>query len=240
MDNVVCIGDRYIAGVSESFGARPHRHPVLELYASCGGEGHVMVGSSEVTGGVVLIGPGAEHAISDVGRRGVAVFVDPLLPFGYGLAQAHLKGRPCAVARMSPDQWGAPALLGQPTAEEVRASAELLLGAMGAREAVRPFSGEVLDTIDYLQRPDAEFRMGVLADRACLSKSRLAHLFSEQTGITLKEYLLYKRMEQACRVMSRGSSVTEVAAELGFSSPSHIATSSMRLTGMQLTRMLGL
>lgn len=240
MDNVACVCDRYIAGVSDSFGARPHSHPVLELYVSCEGASHVVVEGTEVEGDVVLIAPGVGHAISDTGRRGLAVFVDPLMPLGYGITRTYLDERPFATVDVDHASHDREILSGVPTEDAIRRFADLLIGAVGTWEGGRPFSRPVFDTIDYLQHPDAEFKMDVLASRACLSKSRLAHLFSAETGITLKEYLLYKRMEQACRVMTGGGSVTDAAAELGYSSPSHIATSSMRLTGMQLTRMLGL
>ena len=82
--------------------------------------------------------------------------------------------------------------------------------------------------------------MDVLAEKVFLSKSRLAHVFSAQTGITLKEYLQYKRLESACRKVLRGANITEAAFDTGFAGSSHIALSSMKLTGMQLRKMLNL
>ncbi len=82
--------------------------------------------------------------------------------------------------------------------------------------------------------------MDALAGKVCLSKSRLAHVFSAQTGITLKEYLQYKRLENACRKMLKGTSITDAAYDTGFSGSSHIASSSIKLTGMQLRKMLNL
>ena len=82
--------------------------------------------------------------------------------------------------------------------------------------------------------------METLAKQVFLSKSRLAHIFSEQTGITLKEYLQYKRLENACRKMLQGMNITDAAYDTGFSGSSHIAVSSIKLTGMQLRKMLNL
>lgn len=87
---------------------------------------------------------------------------------------------------------------------------------------------------------NCDYDMDELAEKVFLSKSRLAHVFSAQTGITLKEYLQYKRLESACRKVLRGANITEAAFDTGFAGSSHIATSSMKLTGMQLRKMLGL
>lgn len=87
---------------------------------------------------------------------------------------------------------------------------------------------------------NCDYDMDKLAEKVFLSKSRLAHVFSAQTGITLKGYLQYKRLESACRKMLRGANITEAAFDTGFAGSSHIATSSMKLTGMQLRKMLGL
>ena len=104
----------------------------------------------------------------------------------------------------------------------------------------RPFDNSVLRVIDLMADEDCEYDMDALANRVFLSKSRLAHVFSQQTGITLKEYLQYKRLESACRKMLRGMNITEAAYDTGFSGSSHIANSSIKLTGLQLRKLLSL
>ena len=37
--NIIVVGENYLAGFSESFGARLHRHPLIEIYAACDGDG---------------------------------------------------------------------------------------------------------------------------------------------------------------------------------------------------------
>ena len=246
MDNLIYLDSNYIAGVSESFGAAPHSHPVLEVYASCGGAGHMRVEDDTVCADVILVECGATHAIADVGVRGIAIFVDPLLPLGFSLRQAYLGKAPFAgperpdLANMIGHLLMGDAPEAEPSVSDVHKAAERILSELDLPRSERPFSDPVLETIDLLQQPGTEFDMDVLADAVCLSKSRLAHLFSQQTRITLKDYLQYKRMESACRMVAQGTSITQAAMDTGFSSPSHIASSSMRLTGMQLRRMLGL
>ncbi|WP_350454098.1 helix-turn-helix domain-containing protein [Slackia heliotrinireducens] len=239
-ENRIYIDEHYIAGLSDTFGAKLHRHPLIELYASAAGVGHVATGAERVEGQVIVVGPDVVHAIADAGTPGIAIFVDGLTEFGYPLAAYALRGNGIRVfesERLGPCLR---AIAESPSEADVKRICEAVLDAVQAPMVRRPFGEAVCEVISLLDSSDAEFAMGALANRVCLSKSRLAHVFSEQTGITLKEYIQYKRLERACRKMVGGQSITQAAYDTGFSGSSHIATSSMKLTGMQLRKLLSL
>ena len=40
--NMIYIGENYIAGVSDTFVAKIHRHPLIEIYVSCDGNSHII------------------------------------------------------------------------------------------------------------------------------------------------------------------------------------------------------
>ena len=73
MDNPIYPDEKTIAGVSDQFGAGPHRHPLLEIYTSCDLNSHALVNDETSEGTVIVIGTDAVHAISDRGKRGLAV-----------------------------------------------------------------------------------------------------------------------------------------------------------------------
>ncbi len=227
--NVVFLERDYIGGASSSFGAKLHRHPLLELYAACDGSSHVALESGVLEGGMIAIGPGAVHAIADSGKRGIALFIDPLSDFGYTLTKNALRDQRVRVLEAPPSPDG-----------DIRQAAARMIGLVSGEAHTRPFDDAVLQAVELLNKDDCPFDMGALASGVYLSKSRLAHLFSAQTGITLKDYIQYKRLERACRRMLRGASITDAAFDTGFAGSSHIASSSMKLTGLQLRRLLGL
>lgn len=75
-----------------------------------------------------------------------------------------------------------------------------------------------------------------LARKACLSKSRFLHLFKENVGIDLKNYLLLKRMEKAYQyVTEQQMSITQAAIRSGFSSASHFSEACKQHYGISLT-----
>ena len=47
---MICIGENYIAGVSDTFGAKIHRHPLIEIYVSCDGRSHIITDRGVVQG----------------------------------------------------------------------------------------------------------------------------------------------------------------------------------------------
>lgn len=71
-----------------------------------------------------------------------------------------------------------------------------------------------------------------LARAARLSPSRFAHLFREQMGESVVQWLIRLRLEQARRMLSlTDARVGEVAAELGFSSPYYFSRLFRQHTG---------
>ena len=239
--NIIIVGENYIAGFSESFGAKLHRHPLIEIYAACDGDGHVTTEAGELRGGIIAIGPGATHAIAGAGKPGIALFLDPLTAYGYALWRNALGDEAfCTRSADEAVREQLDAAAKAPSDDALRRACKGILAALRAEAIERPFDRSVLQVIDLMGDENCDYAMEVLASQVFLSKSRLAHVFSEQTGITLKEYLQYKRLECACRKMLRGMNITEAAYDTGFSGSSHIASSSIKLTGMQLKKLLNL
>ncbi len=77
-----------------------------------------------------------------------------------------------------------------------------------------------------------EHSIGEYANKLCISASRLSHLFSEQVGITLKNYLILHQLERAFQDLLAGKRITEAALDAGFDSPSHFASTVKRMMGL--------
>lgn len=69
-----------------------------------------------------------------------------------------------------------------------------------------------------------------------LSKSRLSHLFKEQTGITLHSYLSFEKLRKTYfYIYEKNMSITDASILAGFYSPSHCATTCRRMFGLSLS-----
>lgn len=74
-----------------------------------------------------------------------------------------------------------------------------------------------------------------LCNKVFISKSRLSHLFKEQTGMTLHSYLAFEKLNKTFHYFYDGQNITEACMMAGFDSPSHCAATCKRMFGISLS-----
>ncbi|MEJ2545896.1 MAG: helix-turn-helix transcriptional regulator [Calditrichaceae bacterium] len=74
-----------------------------------------------------------------------------------------------------------------------------------------------------------------LASSTRLSPSRLRHLFKEETGITVRQYILNMRVTEAVKLIINGHSKTYAAHESGFSDAAHLSRTFRNVYGLTLS-----
>jgi AraC-like DNA-binding protein len=77
-----------------------------------------------------------------------------------------------------------------------------------------------------------------LARHACLSESRLRHLFTEQVGIPLRRHILWVRLMTAVQFAVQGESLTQAAHSAGFSDSAHLCRTFRRMYGATLSELV--
>lgn len=73
-----------------------------------------------------------------------------------------------------------------------------------------------------------------LANEVFLSTSRLSHLFKQETGITLKNYLVLMKIRKTYSYIVNGLSLSDACIQAGFSSLSHFVATNKRWFGMSI------
>ena len=95
--------------------------------------------------------------------------------------------------------------------------------ANSAGKSICAIDERVLKVLKLLEK-DPSIRITSLASSVCLSSSRLAHLFSRETGYSLFSFVLIKRLSHAARMLeSRTVSVKSVANVLGYAHVSNFS-----------------
>ena len=82
------------------------------------------------------------------------------------------------------------------------------------------------------ESPEAPWTMALLAKESALSRSTFFERFSVALGVTPMDYLLSWRMALARNLLERKKTIAEVAARVGYSSPSTFTVAFTRHTGM--------
>jgi len=78
----------------------------------------------------------------------------------------------------------------------------------------------------------------MLADKACLSESRLRSLFKEVTGISLYRYMLWNKIRYATNQIMAGFSVNDAAMDAGFTDSSHFHKMMVQMFGISPSKFL--
>jgi len=88
--------------------------------------------------------------------------------------------------------------------------------------------------VEYLDAHfDQTLTLEILAGRAKLSVSRLAHRFKEETGATLIEYLTWVRIGHAQRLLvETDKSCQKIADEVGYNNQSYFSRAFRRVVGI--------
>jgi len=190
---------------------------------------------SELAGVAVLTAPDAAHAIDAEGGRVLVVFVEPESELGDRL-RAAASGRACTVIGREAAAPLRTALLAQPLSRERAADTmPALLAAFGAQMPVRARRHPgVRRVLRHLREapPECDTSLATLAALAGLSPGRFMHAFTQSTGVPLRPYLLWLKLERAGAAIALGASLTEAAQRAGFADAAHMSRTFRRMFGV--------
>lgn len=77
-----------------------------------------------------------------------------------------------------------------------------------------------------------------LKDIACLSESRLIHLFKKEIGIPIRKYVLWSRLQEAIKYFLKGKTLTQSAHLAGFSDIAHLTRTFVSMFGITPSQIL--
>lgn len=208
-----------------------HRHNMLHVFFG-NGDLRLSAGGKDVRGNVIILENDVEHKAPD-GQIAFFLFVDPTSHFAQVLRENFLKGQPAVAVNFSKATFDKQSLTEEIIKKTVFDFAgEVQLSKLNLDERIL----QILHNIDSFKHLGA--RVSEIAEKYCYSESYLTHLFKNETGITLKSYLLMRQFEYVWREVVKGRSLTEASMDAGFSSPSHFSDVCRKLTGISVTKVL--
>jgi AraC-like DNA-binding protein len=184
-----------------------------------------------------IVMPHQRHQFDGQGSDTAMVFVEPETPVGRALllrfgAQAITPLEPqtaeAMVAALRRNFEGG-ADDGALIADSRRALS-VLIDALPTAAAVDP---RIERAIAWMRaRLQSPLSLAEVAAQAHLSPSRFRHLFVAQTGVSLRAYLLWARVESAIGAGMAGRSWTAAAQEAGFADSAHLSRTCRRMFGI--------
>ncbi|MDB5086264.1 MAG: Helix-turn-helix, AraC domain protein [Mucilaginibacter sp.] len=83
-----------------------------------------------------------------------------------------------------------------------------------------------------------EITINSLADKVCLSESRLRSLFKKVTGVSLYRYMLWNKIRYATNQIMAGHAVNDAAIDAGFTDSSHFHKMMVKMFGITPSKFL--
>lgn len=118
--------------------------------------------------------------------------------------------------------------------EELRGLAQRAIAA-AAGVALRPAAVDqrvIRAIVEIRERIDEPILLSALARRAGLSPGRFRHLFVAQTGVSLRAFVLWERLNRALSIGFSGGSWTEAAHAANFADSAHLTRTCRRMFGL--------
>jgi AraC-like DNA-binding protein len=212
-----------------------HRHHCVQLVMAMRGTLMIRGGSKDpwMKCGAALVRPDATHEVDAPGTTVLIGFVDSESELGAALTEG-IKGGISCISDTRVARWRA-AIGAPPT--EARVERWVRTQLLHRRRPVKIHTGVrvVLKHLGERLGISNDFSLKTLASISRLSRSRFMHVFTESTGVPLRPYVLWLRVQRACCDLMAGASVTAAAHSAGFSDAAHLTRTFRRMLGMTPT-----
>lgn len=212
----------YVLALGSLVDQTEHRHLALELAIALDGDLLIGDGYGPRIGHQCLFAPGSSHYLKTNGRV-AALWVDPAWRRFEGKVTEGGDLTPAAYRQLvhvlrTLDRSEATA---RQAAEAIDLWVSARLGGLADAPALDERIATALDLIHVETVPSTDrYR---LAAEVGLSPSRFAALFAREVGVSVRGYLIWRRLVHAVRCLCQGASVTTAAQETGFADAAHFS-----------------
>lgn len=214
-----------------------HSHHAVQVTLALDGDFEFESGTRRVTGEAVAVAPDALHAFN---ARGLFahVYIEPECRAGRAAAKTLFSGdEPVARVAGTPLRDLAEELKaafvrrGRDDQELARLGRRVIERLAGTANPGEP-DARVREILAWAQvQLENPATLADAADLVGLSKTRVRHLFVEQTGLPFRTYLLWLRLMRGLEVFAGGASLTDAAHNAGFADSAHFSRTFRRMFG---------
>lgn len=224
----------------------PHAHQAFQLCLSSRDPLLIESGPLAGTSGTcVAIAANTLHSISGGDDESAFLYLDPRSQLGRSVARA-IGTNPGATREPASDwrirnsysgRWEG--MTAQSAARVRDRIVEIWAAAAGVNESAMDERVEAtVGRVRSLVRAgisDSRLTARELASTVGLSESRLAALFRDGTGVPIRPFVLWTRLQLAIETAGQGASLTEASHAAGFADSAHLARTFRRMFGTTLS-----
>ncbi|MGE7776656.1 helix-turn-helix transcriptional regulator [Chitinophaga sp. NPDC101104] len=217
------IDDGIVSFSKKNYYAASHSHYALELAFAISGHLDISSGNQHFNGiQAAIIAPNTPHTFDCLHGEAFIYFIDPTTTTGEHLISLYdLDNKSIMVLH----------------AEEInqyKNGRQFSLPGFDRKDdkKVSTYTSECVRLIhDHIT--EADWSVDELARKLFVSESRLAHIFKQDMNISIRQYILWKKIETAATKSQTGCSLTESAHFAGFTDSSHFIKTFRKMFGVR-------
>jgi AraC-like DNA-binding protein len=221
------IEEAYAVFSKSNYATKRHSHYALEIVYCTEGSFSIVTDHANYTNlQNVVIPPNLRHAFSCMNATCNLLFLDPLSETGrYFMQQYHLASVKDILVNLS-------------ELEQFHTNGKFdipLIAERAKTSMVEELDSRILNCIEAINSlfANQKVTLSQLSDVSFLSEGRLSHLFKKQLGISVHQYILWKKITLAVLKSREGFSLTECAHYVGFADSSHFNKVFFKMFGIK-------
>ena len=216
-----------------------HRHHLLQLTVAIEDNFNLLLDGVWTKSNGIIIKPDFNHQLNGSGSSQILLLIDPESDEGIHIMKSHLKGDPYIHIDMEPLRKiiinSLKSIKEKTIPLEVIINKILLTLGTETKDYSK-IDSRIVKTINLIKNlEDKKILIKDLAKEASLSESRIQHLFKDEIGISIKRYLLWRRLIDAISLIRKYSDLTTAAHGAGFSDSAHMSRTFRDSFGLNLS-----
>jgi AraC-like DNA-binding protein len=214
-----------------------HQHPFIQLII--GVDGPYLWRNEHgkwIERSVLLVSPNHAHECNANGQKVAIISIDTESILGEYIRLKYLHSDSIIEFVISHEQFDSAQLTGflmDNNWEEIYRMILLLFDFDSKTSISLEKDERIQHVVDYINKNiDSEINTNTLMGVSHLSESRLLHLFKQQMGLPIRNYILWCRIQIAFKAIIEGMSLTDAAYYAGFSDQSHLSRTFTKTIGL--------
>lgn len=226
--------DTYIIVLPGFTKVSSHKHPFLHIFM--GENNNINVDGKLSGSGIIMLDERVSHILEDNHNNSIFLLIDNSCDIADTMREKYLSDKKLNVIY---DFIFDNSILDK-SDDEIREYVENIFSTYGITNETKHIPDERIESlVKRLKSGELlDKKVTELADEMFLSESRLTHLFQDTMGISLKSYLILRRLEYAYKLVLDGKSITYASSEAGFATPAHLAYTCKKLMGISIRDVL--
>jgi AraC-like DNA-binding protein len=224
----------FVVLLSRAIDVEVHAHHALQLTFSLQGSLILQHDEQQTVARGIFVSRGQPHLVDSQGRPTVNYLIRTESPLGKRLQHRFADQSTDVVEQVFPtipDDWS------RLTCEEMRRiSTGLWSGLLDPhRQPEQETDPRIQKAIEHIKKMEiVKVSAETLAQLVHLSPSRFMYLFRQETGTSVRRYVLWDRLVKAIMEIMQGASFTVAAHQVGFSDAPHLTRTFKRMFGITL------